>query len=84
MNGLDWLLDVAKDLSAATFPLALHAASCAALLAVVVLVVDLALRRWLSAAQLGLLWGLVLLRLCLPVVPTSTLSLEHFFVDWQS
>lgn len=50
----------------------------AALLAAVVLTINLACRRWLTAGQLGLLWALVLLRLILPAAPQSIWSLQRF------
>src|SRR5262245_30265227 len=56
-----------------------QAAVYAGLLAVVVLAANVLLRRWLTAAQMSLLWALVLVRLCLPIVPATTFSLESFF-----
>lgn len=54
------------------------AAGFAALpLALVVLFVNVAGRRWLSAGQVGCLWCLVLLRLLLPSAPASPLSLQN-------
>ena len=38
----------------------------AAVLAIVVLAINLVARRWLTASQMGLLWGLVLLRMVMP------------------
>lgn len=55
----------------ATFP--------ALLLAVVVLAVQWTCSRWLRPAQLGLLWGIVLVRLMLPVAPQSPFSLQTVF-----
>src|SRR6187549_2805471 len=51
----------------------------AALLAVVILAIQFTCRRWLRPAQLGLLWGIVLLRLMLPAAPQSMLSLQSLF-----
>jgi len=51
----------------------------AALLVVVVLLIQLTCRRWLRPAQLGLLWGIVLLRLMLPAAPQSMFSLQSPF-----
>jgi beta-lactamase regulating signal transducer with metallopeptidase domain len=57
---------------------AIHAGMLAALFAGVVLLVDLAARRWLTAGQKNLLWGLVLIRLLMPIAPASSLSLQNF------
>jgi len=58
---------------------AMYAGFTAGLLALVILPVNLLLRRWLTAGQLGLLWGVVLLRLALPIAPASPFSLERVF-----
>src|SRR5262245_50688036 len=60
--------------------LALCAGSMAGLLAMVVLAINILFRRWFSARQMSFLWGLVLLRLLLPVAPSSALSLQNLFV----
>jgi bla regulator protein blaR1 len=56
------------------------------LLAAVVLAINIAFRRWLTARQMGLLWGLVVVRLLVPVGPPSDLSLQnvvkHFPTTW--
>ena len=52
----------------ATFP--------AFLLAVAVLLIQWTSSRWLRPAQLGLLWGIVLVRLMLPAAPQSAFSLQ--------
>ncbi|HVW01374.1 MAG TPA: M56 family metallopeptidase [Planctomycetaceae bacterium] len=52
-------------------------------IAVVVLCIDLVGRRWLSAGQRALLWGLVLLRLVAPFAPTSAVSLQNL-PEWWS
>jgi beta-lactamase regulating signal transducer with metallopeptidase domain len=49
----------------------------AGLLAVVVLAINLIGRRWMTASQMGLLWGLVLLRMLIPVAPESLLSVQN-------
>lgn len=43
---------------------------------VVVLIINMCFRRWLSAGQMGLLWSLVLVRLAFPLALESRLSLE--------
>ncbi|MSR56172.1 MAG: hypothetical protein EXS05_00625 [Planctomycetaceae bacterium] len=48
--------------------------------AVAVLLVNLLCRRWLSAAQMGLLWCLVFVRLLLPAAPASPLSLQNLLL----
>ncbi|MEZ6067055.1 MAG: M56 family metallopeptidase [Planctomycetaceae bacterium] len=57
----------------------------AGLLAAVVLLVNLLARRWLTASQMTLLWGLVLVRLAvpMPLVPQSSLSLWGAVLDWS-
>src|SRR5262249_11808595 len=51
------------------------------LLAVVVLVVNVLFRRWLTPGQLCLMWALVLARLLIPAAPPSAFSLENLFVS---
>ena len=51
--------------------------------AVLVLCIDLAGRRWLSAGQRGVLWGLVLLRLLVPIAPASVASLQNLPELWS-
>jgi bla regulator protein blaR1 len=51
------------------------------LLAGIVLVVNLLGRRWLTATQMSLLWGLVLVRLLLPIGPGSSLCLQNLLAD---
>lgn len=46
-----------------------------AMLVVVILLVQLLLRRWLSPAWRCALWGIVALRLAMPVLPSSGMSL---------
>ena len=62
------------------FYLAVEATKYAALLAGVVLVANLLPRKWLSAGQMNLLWGLVLIRLLMPFAPASFLSLRNLTV----
>jgi len=59
----------------------LFAAGYAALLAGLILVINVTCRRWFSAGQMGLLWGLVLVRLALPAAPALPLSLGSL---WNS
>src|SRR5580704_1947551 len=56
---------------------AIDAGLSAALLAAVVLVINVLFRRWLSARQMGLLWGFVLVRLLFPIAPSSIFSLQN-------
>ncbi|HVJ86650.1 MAG TPA: M56 family metallopeptidase [Caulifigura sp.] len=51
------------------------AAGYAALLAAVVLVLNVGARRWFTAGQMSLMWGLVLIRLALPAAPATSFSL---------
>jgi hypothetical protein len=63
------------------FDQVLRAGITAGLLAVVVLTINVLFRRWISARQMSWLWGLVLLRLLLPVAPSSALSLQNLLTD---
>jgi beta-lactamase regulating signal transducer with metallopeptidase domain len=56
----------------------------AGLLTIVVLAINVLFRRWLSPGQMGLMWALVLVRLLLPVAPSSPLSFENLFVNERS
>ncbi len=75
MDGMSWF-DGVYDSLGEWLEVAIMAGAYAGLLAMVVLAINLLFRRWLSAAQMGLLWGLVLLRLVIPIVPASSFSLE--------
>jgi beta-lactamase regulating signal transducer with metallopeptidase domain len=57
--------------------LVIEAGLSSALLTTVVLAINILFRRWLTARQMGLLWGLVLVRLLVPVGPSSTFSLQN-------
>jgi hypothetical protein len=63
MNGIEAGLELAYQWGSTGLELAVVAAGYAALLAVAVALTNFLFRRWLSAGQLGLLWGLVLVRL---------------------
>jgi len=77
MNGCWSLLtDAAKWLEPA-LTRAIDAAVCAAPIAIVALALNVLFRRWLSARQVGLLWGLVLVRLLVPAAPSSPFSLQN-------
>lgn len=56
---------------------AVEAAASAGLLAIAVLTGNLLLRRWLTAGQRALLWGLVLIRLGMPLAPDSPVGLTR-------
>ncbi|HUY93377.1 MAG TPA: M56 family metallopeptidase [Pirellulales bacterium] len=77
MNGFESLFAAILSWSEEALGLAIDAGALAGLLAIVVLAVNICFRRWLSARQMSLLWGLVLLRLVLPVAPSSSLSLQN-------
>jgi len=77
MNGIMSVAGFAQDGLGYGLTLALYATFCAAPLAGIVLVINLAHRRWLTAGQVCLLWSIVLLRLMLPVAPSSVLSLQN-------
>lgn len=77
MNGFLSLFATILFCSQEALGLAIVSAALAGLLAIVVLAFNIFCRRWLSARQMSLLWGLVLLRLLLPVAPSSSLSLQN-------
>lgn len=79
MNGSMWLLGEWMTWSRLGFEWALGAGIAAVPLAAVVLVLQLAVGRWLSPRQRSLLWGIVLLRLLLPVAPESNFSLQNLW-----
>ena len=62
---------------------AIYAGLWAGLLATIVLAINLLLRRWLTAGQMGLLWGLVLVRFGPPIAPSSSLSLKNLLAQFR-
>src|SRR5215211_3658243 len=83
MDSMSWIVDL-REVFADWLGIAVEAGVYASLLTIVVLVINLLFRRWLSAGQMGLLWGLVLLRLVVPIVPGSPLSLENLVTSEES
>lgn len=77
MNGIAWLALAVPRWLENGLVLAIQAGLCAGLLALAVLAINICCRRWVTARQMGLLWGLVLLRLLIPVAPPSALSLQN-------
>jgi bla regulator protein blaR1 len=77
MNGFMSFLSDWCEWPAWGLNLAVGAGIWAALLASVVLVINVCFRRWITARQMAWLWGLVLLRLLVPVAPTSSCSLQY-------
>jgi beta-lactamase regulating signal transducer with metallopeptidase domain len=77
MNGIASMFEIVYDAAAGLLQQAIYAGGYAALLAAPVLLINLVFRRWLSAGQLVFLWGLVLVRLLLPVAPATSLSLQN-------
>lgn len=76
MDGKSWF-EFLSDSLEESLTIAIEAGAYAGLLAIVVLLIDVLFRRWLSAGQMGLLWGLVLVRLLVPTAPVSRVSLEQ-------
>src|SRR3954447_23110660 len=74
------LLDTTRDLIAPLLPWLLRASGGAAAVALLVLFVQTAFGRWLTPAWRYRLWGLVVLRLMLPVLPASPTSLWNLRV----
>ena len=81
MNGFLFAFSYPNDFSMTVLELLMYPTSAATLLALFVLVINILFRKWLSAGQMGLLWGLVLLRLAMPVGPESSLSLQNLFIS---
>ena len=75
MERLEQLIEWWVDLLVPWLEPMILSAGYALLLAMIVLVINIAFRRWLTAGQMALLWGLVLVRLALPVAPSSAVSL---------
>ncbi len=78
------ILATAIELGTVGLRLAIFAGAFAALMAVVVLIVNRLLKRWLSPAQKCLLWGLVLIRLLILWGPASAWSLQHLLLPSAS
>jgi len=53
------------------------AGHAAAVLAIIVLTINLFVGRWLSSGQKMFLWGLVLVRMVMPGAPATTMSIHH-------
>jgi len=77
LNGFAPWLEFAYEFGEAGLSAAMLAGFAAGLLAVVVLAINLTSRRWLTAGQMRLLWGLVLVRMMMPIAPASPVSLHN-------
>ncbi|QDT29694.1 Regulatory protein BlaR1 [Gimesia panareensis] len=77
MNGFEQTLVTLNNTAEPVIETLIAPALTAAFLMLFVLAVNLLLRKWLTAAQMGLLWGLVLLRLAMPFGPESSFSLQN-------
>ena len=77
MDTLMGLVEAASSWAEPGLEHAMLATLPAALLLLAVLTINVTLRRWLTAGQKCLLWGLVLIRLLLPTAPASLLSLAN-------
>ncbi len=77
MNWFLALIGYILEFGAEGLPWAINAGMSAALFTGAVLLVDLVPRKWLTAGQRNLLWGLVLSRLLMPMAPVSYLSLQN-------
>jgi bla regulator protein BlaR1 len=80
MNALNTLIKYFVELGGDGLRMAIYAGMYAGLFAAMVLLANLLLRRWLTAAQKSLLWALVLGRLLMPWAPSSVLSLQNLLV----
>jgi bla regulator protein BlaR1 len=77
MNGFMEFAHELWEWSAWVLSGAIGAGVSAALLAAVAVIINVFCRRWISARQMGWLWGFVLLRLLIPEAPTSPCSLQN-------
>ena len=77
MNGFMEFAHELWEWSAWVLSGAIGAGVSAALLAGVAVIINVFCRRWISARQMGWLWGFVLLRLLIPEAPTSPCSLQN-------
>ncbi|HVU88452.1 MAG TPA: M56 family metallopeptidase [Pirellulales bacterium] len=77
MDGLSSLGILLDDLGSTGLVFSIVAGATASLLAIVVGVLNVALRRWLSAGVMSLLWAMVLVRLLVPLAPPSMVSLQN-------
>jgi bla regulator protein BlaR1 len=84
MNQLNALVTSAIELGGEGLRLAIFTGFYAGLFAGVVLLANLLLRKLLTAAQKGLLWALVLVRLLMPWGPASVLSLQNLFIPAEA
>ncbi|MCA9041181.1 MAG: hypothetical protein KDA65_12585 [Planctomycetaceae bacterium] len=83
MNGSPLIAttDGLYDLCQTGFEWTFIAGSTGAMLAIIVLLINLLCRRWISSFQMSLLWGLVLLRMLIPFAPGSEFSVQHILVS---
>ncbi len=79
MNGFMSLFSIAQEGLTIGLELALYATGGAIPLVLIVLTINLAFRRWLNAAQVCLLWSIVLVRLLMPFAPASDWSLQNLW-----
>lgn len=85
MNGFLWASDLYVEITNKIVELLIIPTFIAGLLAALVLFVNLFVRKWLTAGQMGLLWALVLIRLAIPYgyAPESSYSLTNLFVEFM-
>jgi bla regulator protein blaR1 len=76
MNTLSNVIDFSYACGEYGIVFAIYAGVFAGLLAAIVLPINLLVRRWLTAGQMSILWSLVLIRLLIPMAPSSALSLQ--------
>ena len=77
MNEIDSVIGIVFECAQYGLWFGIVTSVTAGLLAVVVLAINLLLRRWITPGQMGLLWGIVLLRLFLLFAPASSFSLQQ-------
>ena len=84
MNGFLLASDLYVEITDKILELLIIPTITAGLLAALVLLVNLFARKWLTAGQMALLWGLVLIRLAVPYgfAPESSYSLTSLLVEF--
>ena len=82
MNEFISILSEIESFSITVLEATIYSTMAAAILVVFILAINILARKWLTAGQMGLLWGLVLIRLAMPIGlgPESSFSLQYLFV----
>ncbi|QDV20858.1 Regulatory protein BlaR1 [Gimesia panareensis] len=81
MNGFVSVLSDIENISQTVLEATISSTMAASMLVLFVAAVNILARKWLTAGQMGLLWGLVLIRLAMPIGPESSFSLQYLFLS---